>query len=189
MTSSGQGLFAQEVEQLLNEREKNAEQFFKGENDEENKNEIEPSDIANPSEEDEETSKDCTKEPNDLTSIKADEIEADTVSHDKDTKETDIRDVSHDNSVLDTSKPLMLEEDSSDEDASEKDLENIFSQSVNKSEELPTSCTNDTKRNVESAIDQNLAQELGSKRSEEEDKSKQSRFLHLLLMDWQYRLV
>ena len=173
MTSSGQGLFAQEVEQLLNEREKNAEQFFKGENNEENKNEIEQSDVANPSQEGEETSNDCTKEPNDPTSIEADNKE-DTGSFDKDTKETDIRDVSHDNSVLDTSKPLMLEEDSSDEDASEKDLENIFSQSVNKSEELPTSCTNDMKRNIESAIDPNPAQELGSKRSEEENNSKQS---------------
>ena len=150
-STTGPGLFAEELEQLLNEREKKVEQFFKEENNDDNEKDIESNHEAKDLDDNKEMSNEIGK------------ISEDPNTNNEHKKDAESKDVSHNTSVLDTSRPLMLEEGSSDDNDNEKDLEKIFSPSI----DLPTICSDNVKENVEVIVNQNQSSEI---RSKEQDK-------------------
>ena len=140
-------MFAEEVEQLLHEREKKAELFFKEENDEEKDEGIGTNhDEAITQPGSDETAEDNTIQSNEIP------------SNDVDMKVSDAKDVRNDTSVLDISHPLMLEEGSSDDNASEKDLEKIFSHSATKANDSPSGSSNEIKYIVDNGARKNIFQ-------------------------------
>ena len=146
----------------MNEREKKVEQFFKEENNDDNENDIESNHEAKDLDENEQTSNDIGKISENPNTNNEEKIDAES------------KDISHNTSILDTSRPLMLEEGSSDDNDNEKDLEKIFSPSV-VSVDLPTICSDNAKETAEGAVNQNRSSEIREKEQQKENASGQAK--------------